>query len=595
MIIRTKCDQLILTLPGREAHEKQKQVARERKGAKPYADLLARSKKLWERLRRKSHVPREERKQLVGELFGIVNGRVKDFVFKHDSVRVIQTALKYANETERKQIAIELKGEYRALAESRYAKFLIGKLIVHGDSEIRDMIVPEFYGHIKRLMRHSEASWIVDDIYRTVATHKQKAIMLREWYGSEFALFSHEQKQPTMELATILERHPEKRNSIMHYLHEFINLLVQKKTTGFTMLHDAMLQYFLNTKPDSSEASEFIELVKGDEEGDLMKNLAFTPCGARLVCLCLAYSNAKDRKVLLRVYRDIIKMLAADLYGHTILLTAYEVIDDTKLTSKAIFPELLSQPAPAETRKADLLQQVTDLTARIPVLYPFCNDNTKWLLPELDAPILSEVREIRATTSKKDPATRRTELIAAASPTLLEFISESTHELIPSTFGARFVTEVLFSATGDKTAALTAIATTVSENPETAESAAAGRMLKALVQGGRFDSATKTVRRVEPPLQFGEALYRRIRNDVMTWAAGPNAFVVVALVETADFDGEMKAELLKTLGEKKNKETLMKLAASNSKAEGTKGRKKADEGKQNPATSAARILLENIG
>ncbi|KAL8937661.1 MAG: hypothetical protein Q9216_004313 [Gyalolechia sp. 2 TL-2023] len=53
----------------KEAHAKQKALAQERKAAKPNADSIARTKKLWERLRRKSHVPLEERKKLVAELF----------------------------------------------------------------------------------------------------------------------------------------------------------------------------------------------------------------------------------------------------------------------------------------------------------------------------------------------------------------------------------------------------------------------------------------------------------------------------------------------------------------------------------------------
>jgi pumilio homology domain family member 6 len=111
---------------------KQRALAKERKAAKPNADSIARSKKIWERLRRKSHVPLEERKALVAELFDIVTGRVKDFVFKHDSVRVIQCALKYSNMAQRKIIAEELKGEFRILAESRYGKFLVAKLVVEG-------------------------------------------------------------------------------------------------------------------------------------------------------------------------------------------------------------------------------------------------------------------------------------------------------------------------------------------------------------------------------------------------------------------------------------------------------------------------------
>lgn len=194
-------------------------MAQERKAAKPNSDSIARTKKLWERLRRKSHVPKDERKQLVAELFEIITGHIKDFVLKHDSVRVVQTALKYANPDQRKMIALELKGEYRGLAESRYAKFLIGKLLIHGDKDIRDMIVPEMYGHVRRMIKHPEASWILDDIYRGVATPTQKAILLREWYGAEFAIFKTNEKDGvTADLAVILAQQPEKRKPIMHAL-----------------------------------------------------------------------------------------------------------------------------------------------------------------------------------------------------------------------------------------------------------------------------------------------------------------------------------------------------------------------------------------
>ncbi|KAK2777286.1 pumilio domain member 6 [Emmonsiellopsis sp. PD_33] len=568
----------------KESHAKQKALAQERKAAKPNADVIARSKKLWERLRRKSHVPRKERKELVAELYTIITGRVKEFVFKHDSVRVIQTALKYATPAQRLAIATELKGDYRSLAESKYAKFLIGKLLVHGASDgIRDMIVPEFYGHVKRLMRHPEASWIVDDIYRTVASAAQKAMLLREWYGSEFAVFRDaEATADGADLAKILEKNPEKRGPIMKYLQEFINHLVQKKSTGFTMLHDAMLQYFINTKPGSEEASELIELIKGDEEGDLAKNLAFTKSGSRLMSLCFAYSSAKDRKLLLRMYRDTMKMLAGDVNGQIVLLTAYEVIDDTKLSQKSIFPELLNQGSTEESRHEELLHQVIDLTARIPILYLFGEDVTRWLVTDVHhKKILEEVFAIRAETSKKDPNVRRQELVKAASPTLLEFITASAELLVESSFGCQFITEVLFSADGDKSAALAAVASIAESKPETLEIPAAGRMLKSLVQGGRFNSKTKSVVKVEPPLNLPGLLYEHISGNVMEWATKIHPFVVVALAEAEDF--EKRDELIKTL--RKNKKVLAELANKEVEKGETPG----------PAKSAAKLLLEKIG
>ncbi|RJE24873.1 hypothetical protein PHISCL_02770 [Aspergillus sclerotialis] len=568
----------------RESHAKQKALQQERKAAKPNADMITRSKKLWERLRRKSHVPLEERKQLVSELFELVTGRVKDFVFKHDSVRVIQTALKYANLEQRKQIARELKGSYKELAQSRYAKFLIGKLIEHGDVEVRDMVIPEFYGNVKRLIRHPEASWILDDIYRMVATKEQKAKLLREWYGPEFVIFrENDQEKPSADLTQILQEHPEKRGPTMHYLHELINQLVQKRTTGFTMLHDAMLQYFLNTKPGSTEATEFIELIKGDEEGDLAKNLAFTKSGSRVTCLALAYSNAKDRKSLLRFYRDTIKLMAGDLHGHMVLLTAYEVVDDTKLTSKMIFPELLNQGASEEARNEELLYQTTDITMRIPILFPFAGDRAKWLLPEIDQEILKEIREIRKETSKKDPNVRRQELVKAASQTLLDFIAATADALLETSFGCQFLAEVLFDSDGDKQAALSALAVAAKSKADVKDSPFVGRLLKSLVQGGRFNSTEKVVEKVQPPLNFHSLLYEQIQDEVVLWATGSNTFVIVALTESDEF--EKKDELLKTL--KKNKKALEQVSAE--AGSGKDGKKKSG-----PAGSGAKLLLEKI-
>lgn len=562
----------------KEAHAKQKVEKQERKAAKPNADSIARSKKLWERLRRKSHVPREERKVLVTELFEIITGRVKDFVFKHDSVRVIQTALKYANIDQRKMIARELKGEYKTLAESKYAKFLIGKILVHGDEETRDMVVPEFNGHVRRMIKHSEASWILDDIYRGIATPSQKATLLREWYGAEFALFKSTEAGPvSADLERILEENPEKRTPIMRSLHDLVNLLVQKKTTGFTMLHDAMLQEFLNLAPGSEEATEFIELLKGDEEGDLLKNLAFTKSGARLVCLTLAYGNAKDRKQILKTYKGTMKTLAYDAYGHQVLLAVYDVIDDTVLVSKSVFTELVGKEALSESQQQDLLQAGNHLNARVTLLYPFCG-KAKAILSNEDLKLLDEIHRIRSTTSKKDPEVRRKELVASLSPQLLSLIALNAKGLVSTSFGCQFISEVLLGAPGNGKLAGVAIAVMAKADDETKallESPAAGRMLKSLVLGGRFNPTTKEIDLAEPPLGFHDVFYSAIKDDVMDWATGANSFVVVGLLEAPGFPHV--EELKRTLSKEKNKQKLV-TAAGPAGGEGGKMKVKKSKG-----------------
>lgn len=559
----------------REAHAKQKVLAQERKNAKPNADSIARSKKLWEKLRRKSHVEQIERKKLVAELFEIITGRVSEFVSKHDTVRVIQTALKYANPEQRRMIAKELKGQFVELAKGRYSKFLIGKILVLGDEEARDLVIPEFYGQVRRLINHPEASWILDDIYRGAATRQQKASLLREWYGAEFALF----KQPTgngkvsSDLRVLLDQNPEKRSPVLRALHDLINQLVQKKTTGFTMLHDAMLQYYLHIQSNTSEATEFLELLKGDEEGDLLKNLAFTESGARLVCLALAHGTAKDRKRILRVYKDLFQTLAYDLHGHQVILTAYEVVDDTVMLSKSILSELTGGDKSVKSDASSphvqfMLGAANNLNARTALLYPF-SGRSKAILSEQDSRFLSEISDIRKNTSKKDPEVRRKELLSTLSLPMLGLIAKQAEQLCSTSFGCRFIGEVILSsavsASDDRLPAMKAMidlsnspaaTATISLNDSSSQipllqSASFGRLLKSLVLGGKFDPKLKAVVPASPPLGFDELFFSQITmNDyssLIEWATGPNSFVVVALLEAAGFSkkNQVKSVLMK--------------------------------------------------
>lgn len=524
----------------KEAHAKQKVERQERKAAKPNADSVGRAKKLWEKLRIKSRVPKEERKTLVAELFDIISGHVKDFVFKHDSVRVLQTAFKYSDRSQKKLITEELRGDYKALAESKYAKFLVGKILSHGDDECRDKIVPEFYGHVRRLIKHPEASWILDDIYRGIATPSQKALLLSEWYGAEFALFGANKPEPkSADLQKLLAQHPEKRTPIMRSLLGLIDSLVQKKSTGFTMLHDAMLQYFLNVQHGSEERTNFIELIKGDEAGDLLKNLAFTKSGARLVCLTLAHGNAKDRKHVLRTFKDTMQMMAYDTHGHQVLMTGFDVIDDTVLVSKSIFPELVGKDSESPEQKENLLAAVTNLNARVSLLYPFCGLN-KAILSCDDQKIIFEVSSIQAahTTSKKDPEVRRKELINALSAPLLSLICSHALSLLSSSFGCQFIAEVVLSSTGDRQPAMAKFADMANgteEEQALLETAHAGRLLKTLVLGGRYSKLEGRIVPVDPPLGFADMFYQAISNDAVQWATGCNSFAVVGLLEAPGF------------------------------------------------------------
>ena len=175
-------------------------------------------------------------------------------------------------------------------------------------------------------------------------------------------------------------------------------------------------------------------------------------------------------------------------------------------------------------------------------------------------------------TSKKDPQIRRNELLKALSPLLLKAIAGGAADLVATSFGCQFITEVLFVAEGDKSTALGAVAAAAAGNPASVEPPASaddlaingtfhpshiattpfgGKMLKALTAGGRFDSKTKTIVPIVPALDFANILYPHIKDYVIEWATGSSSFVILALVESSNF--AQRNEVVKILKSRKNR------------------------------------------
>jgi pumilio family protein 6 len=273
----------------RASRQEQKRLATERKQARPLGDVIQKSKKIWEQMRRKD-ISKDERKKKIEEHQQMIRGHIKDLVFKHDASRVVQTALKYGSKSIREEVAQELKGTYVNLAQSSYGKYLVVKVMHYGTPETKKMVADEFLGRIKKLIKHREACFVIEDIYTQFGTPEQKARMVREFYGVEFAVFG-KKGDADSSLKKILEQSPEKRAVIMKHLLELLTAVVGKGAVFFTIVHRAMLEYVSNIVPGTNDATEFLELVK--EHGT---DIAFTKDGTQVMMRCLALGNAKVRQ-----------------------------------------------------------------------------------------------------------------------------------------------------------------------------------------------------------------------------------------------------------------------------------------------------------
>ena len=89
-------------------------------------------------------------------------------------------------------------------------------------------MIASLYGNVRRLIRHTEASEIVEIAYNDYANALQRAALVEEFYGPTFALFKSDGSTPPRPLTTILAENCDSRESILKHLKESLLPLCDK-------------------------------------------------------------------------------------------------------------------------------------------------------------------------------------------------------------------------------------------------------------------------------------------------------------------------------------------------------------------------------
>ena len=112
--------------------------------------------------------------------------------------------VRYGGQSERDEVAAELKGSYKELAQSKYSKFLVTKLVRYCPSH-RTQILAEFQGHVIRLLLHREASRSISDAFELYANAAERNMLVRDFYGKEAALFASSANEKSTGITGVLE------------------------------------------------------------------------------------------------------------------------------------------------------------------------------------------------------------------------------------------------------------------------------------------------------------------------------------------------------------------------------------------------------
>ncbi|XP_047685455.1 pumilio homolog 3 isoform X2 [Prionailurus viverrinus] len=289
-------------------------------------DIVVRAKQIWETLRRKD-CDREKRVKLMGDLQKLIQGKIKTMAFAHDSTRVIQCYIQYGNEEQRKQAFEELRDDFVQLSKAKYSRNIVKKFLMYGSKPQIAEIMRSFKGHVRKMLRHTEASSIVEYAYNDRAVLEQRNMLTEELYGNTFQLYKSTD-HPTLD--KVLEVQPEKLELIMDEMKQILTPMAQKEAViKHSLVHKVFLDFF--TYAPAKLRSEMIEAIR-----EAVIYLAHTHDGARVAMHCLWHGTPKDRKVIVKTMKTYVEKVANGQYSHLVLLAAFDCIDDTKLVKQII-------------------------------------------------------------------------------------------------------------------------------------------------------------------------------------------------------------------------------------------------------------------
>ncbi|KAI5968618.1 puf6 [Candida theae] len=564
---QVKSAQSIDKKTSREQHFEQKKLLSDRKLQRKSGAKVQDIKKLWEKVRVNQPAPtKEQRDKLCDEIWELSHDVINDLVLKHDASRVVQTLVKYSSKERRDRIVEALKGSFYQLATSAYGKYLLIKILHYGSKESRAVIVNELHGKLRKLMRHREGAYVVEDLFVLYSTAAQKQQMIREFWGSEYAVFRDSGKGKTV--VDIIKESSEKKQLIMQNLYGTIKASVEKGSTGFQILHAAMKEYvsILIEDIDANDSAirDFIDLLS-----EQFAELVHTQEGSEVACYLIALANAKERKGIIKSLKTHRQELIKNEYGNVVLITLFMAVDDTVLTYKSFCSEMFTVE--------ELPALVQDKFSRRPILYILRGLDGKYFAPNVKQALLKYQDLAYQKTSKKDKEVKRQELFDKSIEPIYKALLGELDNLLSVNIGAQFVTDLLTTPTTNEKVntklrpeLLSALFDKIIKGDVLEDyhllnkTPFMSRSVKALMHGNqfKFDIETKKLVQIKDTVavpgvgvEFAEKTVDEILNNdkLSDWTSGQPAFVLVAAYEVLQLTNSKKIKLLQQQLKKERK------------------------------------------
>lgn len=122
--------------------------------------------------------------------------------FAHDTSRVLQSCLQHGSAEQRRFIYTELKAKIPEMAQSKYARNVVLKLIKYGERDIKDHCI-ENMGNVRKLVR-SAIGQVSGLLFDSFLTHFNSLLFRAYWNMHSTSL--HSQNSDPRSFQNYMER-----------------------------------------------------------------------------------------------------------------------------------------------------------------------------------------------------------------------------------------------------------------------------------------------------------------------------------------------------------------------------------------------------
>ena len=311
-------------------------------------------------------------------------------------------------------------------------------------------------GQVPKLAVHAVGARVIELLFSTFPP-KSTALLKLELYGPQFALFASgdlsnvNSNHPTLE--KVIEQQPKKRDVALEYVLGILNKGMEKNLWGFAYFQQLFSEYVTSASPNDVRAITSSVV-------DHSIHMLSTRAGTRVVAECATYGTPKDRKRIMKSLKGYTRSSLLHRDAYLALLRLVDVTDDTVAINKSVLAELQVNPDAKgdddEDGEGSNVSPILDLATSDTgsKLFLLLLSSSDEIRRRYFDPMELEVLKNGATIqeggeeipiSKKNPDTRRMELLQYVRSLLIDLCTQHPDELLRSTPGSRVLREVVAS------------------------------------------------------------------------------------------------------------------------------------------------------